>query len=250
MRKLILLAPLAIFALTMGCEKKPKLDNDLSRASYAIGQQIGTNLKNQNLELDKDALAISIKDVLESKPSRLKPEEIQQALMKLQETVNQKQQAAAAENLQKGKQFLETNKATAGIKVSPSGLQVLIVEEGKGKVPTEKDTVKAHYKGSLIDGKVFDSSYDRGQPAEFPVSQVIKGWTEAITNMKVGTKAKLFIPPELGYGPNDRPGIPANSVLIFEVELLDVSTPSAAKAPAKPAAAKPADAKPAATPQQ
>jgi FKBP-type peptidyl-prolyl cis-trans isomerase len=222
MRRLLLVAPLAVFGLQMGCEKKPKLDNDMSRASYAIGQQIGSNLKNQNLELDKESLAISIKDVLENKPSRLKPEEIQQALTKLQETINARQATAATENAQKGKAFLDTNKAAAGVVTTASGLQMQIVEEGKGKMPTEKDTVKAHYKGALIDGKVFDSSYDRGQPAEFPVNQVIKGWTEALTSMKVGTKAKLFIPPELGYGPNDRPGIPANSVLVFDVELLDI----------------------------
>ncbi|PWU12956.1 MAG: hypothetical protein C5B49_15415 [Bdellovibrio sp.] len=208
--------------VSLGCEKKPKLDSDNSRASYAIGQQIGTNLKNQNIELDKDALAISIKDVLEGKPSRLKPEEIQQALQKLQEMMNKKQQAAAEENKKKGVAFLEQNKAAPGIKVFPSGLQVKIESEGSGKTPTNEDVVKAHYKGALIDGKVFDSSYDRGQPAEFPVSQVIKGWTEALTSMKVGTKAKLFIPPELGYGPADRPGIPGNSVLVFDVELLDI----------------------------
>lgn len=225
MRRLLLVAPLAVFGLQMGCEKKPKLDNDMSRASYAIGQQIGSNLKNQNLELDKDSLAISIKDVLENKPSRLKPEEIQQALTKLQETINTRQAVSATENAQKGKAFLDTNKAAAGVVTTASGLQMQIVEEGKGKMPTEKDTVKAHYKGALIDGKVFDSSYDRGQPAEFPVNQVIKGWTEALTSMKVGTKAKLFIPPELGYGPNDRPGIPANSVLVFDVELLDIVPP-------------------------
>lgn len=222
MNKLILIAPLAAVALQLGCEKKPKLDNDMSRASYAIGQQIGTNLKNQNLDLDKDALAISISDALENKPSRLKPEEIQAALMKLQETINTKQAAAAEENLKKGQEFLEKNKAESGVKTYPSGLQVKIETEGKGKTPTTADTVKAHYKGALIDGKVFDSSYDRGQPAEFPVGQVIKGWTEALTNMKVGTKARLFIPPDLGYGANDRPGIPANSVLVFDVELLDV----------------------------
>ncbi len=212
-----------------GCEKKPKLDNDVSRASYAIGQQIGQNLKNQNIELDRDSLAISVKDVLEGKPSRLKPEEIQQALMKLQETINKKQAESAEQNKAKGTQFLEQNKATSGIKVYPSGLQVQIQTEGKGKTPGMTDTVKAHYKGALIDGKVFDSSYDRGQPAEFPVSQVIKGWTEALTNMKVGTKARLFIPPDLGYGPTDRPGIPANSVLVFDVELLDVINAGAKK---------------------
>lgn len=230
MKKLILsAAALSLFAFQVGCEKKPKLDNDMSRASYAIGQQIGTNLKNQNLELDKDALSISIKDVLENKPARLKPEEIQAALMKLQETINTKQASAATENLAKGKQFLEQNKAQAGVKTMESGLQIQITEEGKGKMPSGTDVVKAHYKGALIDGKVFDSSYDRGQPAEFPVNQVIKGWTEALTSMKVGTKARLFIPPELGYGPSDRPGIPANSVLVFDVELLDVVAPTKVK---------------------
>lgn len=223
-----------IFGLTSGvllaigltaCEKKPKLDNDSSRASYAIGQQIGQNLKNQNIELDRDALAISIRDVLDGKPSRLKPEEIQQALMKLQESINKKNTEAAEENKKKGLAFLEQNKTATGIKVFPSGLQMQVETEGKGKTPTVNDVVKAHYKGTLVDGKVFDSSYDRGQPAEFPVNQVIKGWTEALTNMKVGTKAKLFIPPDLGYGPTDRPGIPANSVLVFDVELLDASSP-------------------------
>lgn len=216
-------------ALTVGCEKKPKLDNDVSRASYAIGQQIGQNLKNQNIELDRDSLAISVKDVLEGKPSRLKPEEIQQALMKLQETINKKQAENAEQNKSKGMKFLEENKAAAGVKTFPSGLQVKIEAEGKGKTPGMTDVVKAHYKGQLIDGKVFDSSYDRGAPAEFPVNQVIKGWTEALTNMKVGTKARLFIPPELGYGPTDRPGIPANSVLVFDVELLDVVNAGAKK---------------------
>lgn len=219
------------FLAVTGCEKKPKLDNDTSRASYAIGQQIGQNLKNQNIELDRDSLAISIKDVLEGKPSRLKPEEIQQSLMKLQEVINKRQAETAEQNKTKGTEFLEKNKATPGLKVYPDGLQVQIQTEGTGKTPTTNDIVKAHYKGALIDGKVFDSSYDRGQPAEFPVGQVIKGWTEALTNMKVGTKARLFIPPELGYGATDRPGIPANSVLVFDVELLDVMAGN--KAPTK-----------------
>jgi FKBP-type peptidyl-prolyl cis-trans isomerase FkpA/FKBP-type peptidyl-prolyl cis-trans isomerase FklB len=103
-----------------------------------------------------------------------------------------------------------------------------MVQEGKGKSPTAKDVVKAHYKGTLITGEQFDSSYDRGQPAEFPVSGVIKGWTEALQLMKVGGKAKLFIPPDLGYGPTARPGIPANSVLVFDVELLDTHPEAAA----------------------
>jgi FKBP-type peptidyl-prolyl cis-trans isomerase FkpA/FKBP-type peptidyl-prolyl cis-trans isomerase FklB len=118
-------------------------------------------------------------------------------------------------------------------------LQYIVLQEGTGKTPTVKDTVKAHYKGTLLDGKQFDSSYDRGQPAEFPVEGVIKGWTEALQMMKVGGKMKLFIPPDLGYGAAARPGIPANSVLVFEVELIDVLPPAApANANAKTAGKK------------
>lgn len=222
MKAFVLLFAGAIVAMQLGCEKKAKLDNDMGRASYAIGQQIGNNLKAQNIQLDKDSLNASISDVLDGKPSKLKPEEIQQALQKLQEVMNKKQAESAEQNLTKGNQFLETNKAQPGVKVYPSGLQVQVTQEGTGKTPSATDVVKAHYKGALIDGKVFDSSYDRGQPAEFPLNQVIKGWTEALTNLKVGSKARLVIPPALGYGPADRPGIPGNSVLVFDVELLDV----------------------------
>lgn len=140
-----------------------------------------------------------------------------------------KQAEAANKNKEDGAKFLEGNKSQAGVKVTPSGLQYIVMTEGTGKTPTLKDTVKAHYKGTLIDGKQFDSSYDRGQPAEFPVEGVIKGWTEALQMMKVGGKMKLFIPPDLGYGEAARPQIPANSVLVFEVELLEVITPNAKK---------------------
>lgn len=225
---LVGLAAAALMTQT-ACEKKVKLDNDKARASYAIGQQIGNNLKTQNVELDKDALAVSIADVLEGKPARLKPEEIQQALQKLQEGLSKKAAEAAEANLAKGNDFLNQFKAQPGVKAFPSGLLVQVAQEGSGKVPAATDIVKAHYKGQLIDGKVFDSSYDRGQPAEFPLNQVIRGWTEALTQMKVGTKARLVIPPGLGYGPADRPGIPGNSVLVFDVELLDVVKPQKTK---------------------
>lgn len=209
-------------ALNLGCEKKPKLDTDLGKASYAIGQQIGSNLKNQNIEIDPDTLAISIKEASQGKEARLKPEEMQAALMKLQEDIMKKQTEQAEKNKTEGAAFLEKNKTAEGVKTTASGLQYVVVTEGKGKTPTVNDTVKAHYKGTLINGEQFDSSYDRGQPAEFPVNGVIKGWTEALQLMKTGGKMKLFIPSELGYGPAARPGIPANSVLVFEVELVDV----------------------------
>lgn len=218
----------------LGCEKK--LDTDQRKATYAIGQQIGQNLKNQNIDFDADVLAMSIKEASAGKPAKLKPEEMQQALMKLQEGVTKKQQELADKNKVDGAAFLEKNKTQPNVKTTASGLQYVVVEEGKGKTPTDKDNVKAHYKGTLITGEQFDSSYDRGQPAEFPVGGVIKGWTEALQLMKVGGKVKLFIPPELGYGPSARPGIPANSVLVFDVELVDVMTPPAA--PATPPAKK------------
>ena len=218
------LAKFAVIAagvvLVAGCEKK--LDTDLRKASYAIGQQIGSNLKNQNIEFDSDVLAMSIKEASSGKESKLKPEEMQQALMKLQENLLKKQQEEGEANKAKGAEFLEKNKSAAGVKTTASGLQYIVVQEGTGKSPGLKDTVKAHYKGTLVTGEQFDSSYDRGQPAEFPVEGVIKGWTEALQMMKVGGKVKLFIPAELGYGAAARPGIPANSVLVFDVELIDV----------------------------
>lgn len=222
-----IVAAAALMALNLGCEKK--LDNDAKRASYAIGQQIGNNLKNQNIDYDADVVAMSMKDASSGKASRLKPEEIQQALQKLQENVNKKQEEQANKNMSDAKAFLEKNKGEAGVKTTASGLQYIVEKEGSGKAPSAQDVVKAHYKGTLTNGSQFDSSYDRGQPAEFPVSGVIRGWQEALPMMKVGAKYKLFVPPELGYGSAARPGIPANSVLVFDVELLEVKAGSASK---------------------
>jgi len=215
---LVSLSMIGVFAIT-GCEKK--LDTDQRKASYAIGQQIGMNLKNQNIDFDPDVIAMSMKDVTGAKPSRLKPEEMQDALKKLQENVNKKQMEVANGNLEEAKKFLDANKSKDGIKTTASGLQYSVVSEGNGKTPGPNDEVKAHYTGTLTNGTKFDSSVDRGQPATFPVGGVIKGWTEALQLMKVGGKIKLFVPPELGYGSNPRPGIPANSVLVFDIELLD-----------------------------
>lgn len=222
----------ATMVMAMGCSRKVKLDTDIKKASYAIGQQIGTNLKQQNIDFDADALAQSLKDASSGK-SDLTKEQIQQALMKLQEMAMKKQTETAEANKKLGAEFLEKNKTQPGVKVTASGLQYIVEKEGEGKTPTAQDVVKCHYKGTLTNGEQFDSSYDRGQPAEFPVSGVIPGWTEALQLMKVGGKMKLFIPPDLAYGPSGRPGIPPNSVLVFEVELVDIvkQDPKAAKDP-------------------
>ena len=222
MNKLVLSGlVVAALAMTTACQKKVKLDTDMKKASYAIGQQIGGNLKQQNIEFDADALAQALKDAGAGKNEMTK-EDMQAAMMKLQEMSMKKQQEAADANAKQGKEFLEKNKSAAGVKATASGLQYISEKEGTGATPKKEDVVKVHYKGTLTNGEQFDSSYDRGQPAEFPVGGVIPGWTEALQLMKVGGKAKLFIPPELAYGPSGRPGIPPNSVLIFEVELMDI----------------------------
>jgi len=229
MRKLLIAGATAGLLVAVGCTKK--LDTDLKKASYAIGQQIGGNMKQQNIEIDTEVMAMAMKDAIKG-DSKMTKEEIQQAMMKLQETAMKKQQDAAEENKKKGVEFLEKNKTAQGVKTTASGLQYIVEKEGDGKTPTKTDTVKAHYKGTLVDGTQFDSSYDRGQPAEFPVQGVIPGWSEALQMMKVGAKYKLFIPPELAYGASGRPGIPANSVLVFEVELVEIVKPGAGAAAA------------------
>lgn len=214
-----LASAMTLMVFATACTKK--LDTDAKKSSYAIGQQIGSNLKQQNIDFDADALVMALKDASTGK-NQMTKEEIQQAMMKLQENAMKKQTESADVNKKAGAEFLEKNKSAAGVKVTASGLQYIVEKEGTGKMPSAKDTVKCHYKGTLTNGEQFDSSYDRGQPAEFPVGGVIPGWTEALQMMKVGGKMKLFIPPELAYGPAGRPGIPPNSVLLFEVELVDI----------------------------
>jgi len=226
--KLVLGAAVIALALTTACNRKVKLDNDMKKASYAIGQQIGGNLKQQNIDFDADALAQALRDASAGKNEMTK-EDMQAAMMKLQEMAMKKQQEQADKNAKSGKDFMDKNKTAAGVKTTASGLQYITEKEGTGASPKKEDVVKVHYKGTLMNGEQFDSSYDRGQPAEFPVGGVIPGWTEALQLMKVGGKAKLFIPPELAYGPQGRPGIPPNSVLIFEVELMDIVKADAGK---------------------
>lgn len=207
----------------VGCfEKEPSLDSDKAKASYAIGQQIGGSLQSQGMDVDVDVINMSIRDALAKKEPRISETAMREAMGNLQKAMVGKRKEEAETNLKTGTEFLENNKKAKGIKTTKSGLQYQVLKEGKGNSPSADATVKVHYRGTLINGTEFDSSYKRDQPAEFPVSGVIPGWTEALQLMKPGGKWKLYIPPGLAYGDMGRPSIPPNSVLIFEVELLEV----------------------------
>jgi FKBP-type peptidyl-prolyl cis-trans isomerase FklB len=214
------------------------------KASYAIGMNLGGGLHRQNIDVDSEALVQGLKDTLSGNKTLLTEEEARAALMQLQSEMQAKMQAkqtAEGEaNKKEGDAFLAANKTKEGVVTLPSGLQYKILKEGSGPKPTPTDSVVCNYKGTLINGTEFDSSYKRGEPATFPVTGVIKGWTEALQLMPVGSKWQLFVPADLGYGPRGTPGGPIgpNATLIFEVELMSIKEkpPAPDKVPA-PAAA-------------
>jgi FKBP-type peptidyl-prolyl cis-trans isomerase FklB len=219
---------------------KPEiLKTEMEKVSYIIGTQIARNFKAQDVEVNLDALMMGLKDALEGKELALSQSEMQQVYTRFQQEMRAKIAAKraeeAAKNLAAGKAFLEENKTKEGVKVLPDGLQYKIITEGTGPIPTADDKVKTNYRGTLIDGTEFDSSYKRKMPAEFTVKGVIKGWTEALQLMKVGAKWELYIPADLAYGERGRPGIPPNATLIFEIELLEIVKPTQAAKPTTPA---------------
>jgi FKBP-type peptidyl-prolyl cis-trans isomerase FklB len=220
------------------------LTTNKQKASYAIGMNWGTGLHRQGIDVDSAALIQGMKDALAGGKTLLTEDEARSALMQLQKDMQEKQQAkAAAEgeaNKKEGDAFLAANKTKEGVVVLPSGLQYKILKEGSGPKPAATDSVVCNYKGTLINGTEFDSSYKRGEPATFPVTGVIKGWTEALQLMPVGSKWQLFIPPDLAYGPRGTPGGPIgpNATLTFEVELISIKdkNPPPDKVPAPGAA--------------
>ncbi|WP_162426195.1 FKBP-type peptidyl-prolyl cis-trans isomerase [Pontibacter pudoricolor] len=194
------------------------------KISYIIGRDMAGNLKKQGIDVNPDAFIKGMKEAIEGKPSALSQAEVQEAMMELQQEMGAKQGAAGAENQKAGEAFLAENKNKEGVKTLPSGLQYEVLNEGTGKSPSASDKVTTHYHGTLIDGTVFDSSYERGQPATFPVNGVIAGWTEALQLMKEGAKWRLYIPSALAYGSQGAGDvIGPNAALIFDVELISVN---------------------------
>jgi len=203
------------------------LDTPRAKASYAVGLNIGKSLRRDAVDIDPATFEQGLKDGLAGGKALLTDDEMKTTMTAVQADLRKRQEAEMAQagevNKKEGDVFLAANKTKEGVVTLPSGLQYKILKEGTGAKPTASDAVVCNYKGTLIDGKEFDSSYKRGQPATFPVGQVIKGWTEALQIMPVGSKWQLFIPSELAYGPRGpSPDIGPNATLIFEVELLSI----------------------------
>ena len=239
-----LAASVAVLSLVLaGCDNKAVESADLKtpaqKASYGIGLSMGKNLSQEGMDdLDSQAVALGIEDALAKKDQRLTDEELMEAFGFLQSRAQERMSALNDEAAKAGAAFLVENAKRDGVITTESGLQYEIVQKAEGAQPKVSDVVKVHYQGTLVDGSVFDSSIERGEPVEFPVGGVIPGWVEGLQLMKVGEKYKFYIPSELAYGAQSpTPAIPANSTLLFEVELLDIVGQPATDAPAESAEA-------------
>lgn len=224
--RFIAIVGLGLLSVSVYAADKSDLKTQKDKVSYSIGLDIGRNLKDQSIEVDPKLLSQGIQDATSGK-HLLTDEEIQKVMSTFREEMQAKAAAQAKvigdKNLKEGNAFLAENKKKKGVVTLPSGLQYKIITAGTGKKPKGTDTVTTNYKGTLIDGTEFDSSYKRGEPASFPVEGVIPGWTEALQLMPVGSKWQLVVPPSLAYGPRGAgQAIGPNATLIFEVELLAI----------------------------
>ena len=239
MRRLIITTAILSLASIGFGEDKPQLKDLKDKVSYSVGLSVGSNFKKQGQDLNPDAVLAGLKDALSGKQPALSEKEMQETMEAWSKQMEDKQKAVGEKNVADGVKFLAENKSKSGVKTTASGLQYKVIKEGSGAQPKVTDTVTVHYRGTLINGTEFDSSYKRGQPATFPVNGVIKGWTEALQLMKAGSKYQLFIPSSLAYGERAAGAdIAPNSTLIFEVELLDVKQPGGGAAPSPSATAK------------
>lgn len=217
------LALFTLAGLMTGQAMAVDLDDDKKRFSYIVGMQIGQQLKTDNIDLDEAAFMAAIKDVASGAKPQLSQEDIQATLQRIQQARAAEAQKAAENNRAEGEKFLAGNAKKSGIKTLESGLQYKVIKAGTGAKPKATDTVEVHYRGTLINGTEFDSSFSRGQPATFPVNGVIKGWQEALQLMKEGAKWQIFVPSDLAYGPRGAGAqIGPNATLVFDVELLKI----------------------------
>src|SRR6184192_4498252 len=225
MKYFILIVSASLLALPLfGQDKSPQLKDQKDKVSYGIGMNIGFNLSRQKVDINPDILAAGIKDAIAGKP-QLTSDQVKDVMAQFEKDMEQKQKQAGEKNKTEGAKFLEENKKKPGVKTTASGLEYKVEKEGSGPQPKPTDMVTVNYRGTLIDGTEFDSSYKRGQPATFPVTGVIKGWTEALQLMPVGSKWQLFVPSDLAYGDrgaDPRSGIGPGATLIFDVELLSI----------------------------
>jgi FKBP-type peptidyl-prolyl cis-trans isomerase FklB len=200
-----------------------ELDSNKKKISYIMGFQTANQMKAQGVDVDVDAFALAIKDALGGNPPRLSQAEINSAIQYYKQEQARAEQESAAKTLEEGRKFLQANKSREGVVELASGLQYKVLQAGSGKTPGPDDTVEVNYRGTLIDGTEFDSSYKRGKSISFKVTGVIKGWTEALQLMQEGAKWQLFIPSDLAYGERGSGGkIGPNATLIFDVELIKV----------------------------
>jgi FKBP-type peptidyl-prolyl cis-trans isomerase FklB len=226
-RLLAVVAAGTLFLAVQVYGEEISLKDKKDKVSYAIGLDVGTAMKKQSIDINTDIFVKGLKDALSGEKKLMTDDEIRETMTafshEMAEKQKEKMQKVGEKNKEEGDAFLADNKKKEGVKTLPSGLQYKVIEEGKGKTPKAGDTVTVNYRGTLIDGTEFDSSYKRGQPATFPVNGVIKGWTEALQLMKEGAKWQLFIPSDLAYGDKGAGGtIGPNAVLIFDVELISI----------------------------
>lgn len=227
MKKMIIAVGLAAaLSANVSAESVKVLENDEQKVSYSFGLVLGKRMQNDLPDLNVDLFMQGVKDAMGNKAGLLSDEQVADVLAKFQRDMQQEQmekvQQLAEENNKIGADFLAKNKQKEGVVTLESGLQYKILKDGKGPQPGANDVVKVHYTGSLINGEVFDSSVERGEPVTFPLNGVIAGWTEALQLMPTGSKWQLYIPSELAYGANGNRSIGPNETLLFDVELLGI----------------------------
>lgn len=223
MNKIVLAATVVLFAGASHVRAADGLDTDQKRFSYFVGTQMAQQLKNDGIAVDENAFMMGVRDVNSGAAPRLSQDEIKTTLERMQQQRAEETKKLGANNKKEGEKFLADNAKKPGVKVTASGLQYKVINPGKGKSPKATDTVEVNYRGTLINGTEFDSSYKRGQPVTFPVSGVIQGWQEALPMMKEGAKWQIYVPAKLAYGERGAGGaIAPESTLIFDIELLSI----------------------------